>query len=162
MTEEVLRVADNCTICFDINMFRKHAISKAINNDSDQKPIVKEKLPCPPDSKELGKSSWTFLHSLAAYYPTDPTIEKQQDTLRFLELFSKLYPCNYCSEHMQAEMEIDPPNVSNREVFSLWLCQFHNKVNELIGRPVFDCKRVLERWRTGFGNCIPNNDNKNV
>jgi mitochondrial FAD-linked sulfhydryl oxidase len=158
--EEVIKVAENCTICFDINMFQKHAISKAMSAaDSAPKPAPREKILCPPDAKELGRSSWTFLHTLAAYYPVNPTVEKQSDTLRFFELFSKLYPCNHCAEHMQAEMQFDPPNVTSRDALSLWLCQFHNKVNELLGKPIFDCSLVLVRWRTGFGNCIPN-DNK--
>ena len=162
MMEEVLKVGDKCTICFDINMFQKRAISKALNNpDTEPKSTVKEKIPCPPDSRELGRSTWTFLHTLAAYYPSNPTGEKKQDTIRFIELFSKLYPCSHCAEHMQAEMQIDPPNVSSNVTFSLWLCHFHNKVNDLLGKPIFDCSRVMERWRTGFGNCIPN-DNKNV
>jgi mitochondrial FAD-linked sulfhydryl oxidase len=161
--EEVIKVAENCTICFDINMFRKHAITKSLSTtDPEPKTSTREKIPCPPDSQELGRSSWTFLHTLAAYYPSNPTAEKQRDTRNFLELFSKLYPCGHCAEHMQAEMEIDPPNVTNREALSLWLCLFHNKVNELVGKPIFDCSRVMERWRTGFGNCIPTDNKKQV
>lgn len=32
---------------------------------------------------------------------------------------------------------------------SMWLCKIHNEVNEMLGKPSFDCSRVLERWRDG-------------
>ena len=31
----------------------------------------------------------------------------------------------------------------------MWLCKIHNEVNEMLGKPSFDCSRVLERWRDG-------------
>lgn len=30
-------------------------------------------IACPPDSGELGRSTWTYLHSLAAHYPVTHT-----------------------------------------------------------------------------------------
>lgn len=43
---------------------------------------------------------------------------------------------------------------SNHEL-SQWLCRLHNKVNVKIGKPVFDCTKVNERWRDGWldGSC---------
>lgn len=32
-----------------------------------------ERLPCPPQTAELGRSTWTFLHTMAAYYPEEPS-----------------------------------------------------------------------------------------
>ncbi|VDN38458.1 unnamed protein product [Dibothriocephalus latus] len=36
-----------------------------------------------------------------------------------------------------------------------WLCMQHNLVNEKLKKPLFDCSRVLERWRYGWadGSC---------
>ena len=56
-------------------------------------------------------------------------------------------------------MPIQPTNQTNkqtyarrtqsREQLSLWLCEQHNKVNEKLGKPLFQCDiNVLdERWR---------------
>merc|ERR1712093_392675 len=56
---------------------------------------------CPPDVEELGRSSWTLLHSIAATYPTKPTPTEQSQVSQFMGLFSKLYPCWVCAEDFQ-------------------------------------------------------------
>lgn len=48
---------------------------------------------CPPDTVELGRSSWGLLHSVAAYFPDKPTEQQQQDGKNLLSIVSRLYPC---------------------------------------------------------------------
>ena len=43
----------------------------------------------------------------------------------------------------------NPPIVDTRVNFSKWVCELHNEVNDRLGKPQFDCSKVLERWRTG-------------
>ncbi|KAJ1562819.1 hypothetical protein HK405_007335 [Cladochytrium tenue] len=107
------------------------------------------RFPCPPDSVEIGRSTWTFLHTMAAYYPEKPTREDQKAAATFFRTFSRFYPCSYCASHLRTELASSPPVVSSNLDMSLWLCALHNKVNERLGKPVFDCSRVLERWRDG-------------
>ncbi|KAI9206247.1 ERV/ALR sulfhydryl oxidase domain-containing protein [Polychytrium aggregatum] len=106
-------------------------------------------FPCPPDAGELGRSTWTFLHTMAAYYPEAPTQDEQTNMSQFLNSFSRVYPCGYCAEHLQAEIKKHPPPVASNLILSKWLCVVHNKVNKSQGKPMFDCSRVLERWRDG-------------
>ncbi|KAJ2850105.1 Flavin-linked sulfhydryl oxidase of the mitochondrial IMS [Coemansia brasiliensis] len=104
---------------------------------------------CPPDSQVLGRATWTFLHTMAAYYPekADP---RQQEMMRsLLGSFSHFYPCGRCATHLREEMRSHPPPVETRYSLSQWLCRTHNKVNELLGKPEFDCAKVDERWRDG-------------
>ncbi|KAI9138889.1 augmenter of liver regeneration [Paraphysoderma sedebokerense] len=107
------------------------------------------KMECPPDSRKLGRHTWTFLHTMAAYYPTNPTTEEQSNLHNFLSSFSKLYPCSYCATHLQDYMKRDPPPVNNNWEISQWMCRVHNEVNENLGKPKFDCDKVFERWRDG-------------
>lgn len=66
---------------------------------------VSEKSPsnteCPVDSVMLGNATWTYLHTMAAYYPDSPTTTQQKDMSSLISNFSKFYPCDYCSEHMR-------------------------------------------------------------
>ncbi|KXN72828.1 hypothetical protein CONCODRAFT_68749 [Conidiobolus coronatus NRRL 28638] len=109
----------------------------------------KPKLECPPGYKELGNSTWSFLHTTAAYYPKKPTNEEQENMKGLIKGVSLFYPCQPCAEHMREEMKVDPPKVETNKDLNLWLCQFHNKVNEMLGKESFDCSRVLERWKDG-------------
>jgi FAD-linked sulfhydryl oxidase len=104
---------------------------------------------CPPDVAQLGRSSWTLLHSIAAQYPETPSNAQQSDLVSFVRLFSRLYPCWVCADDFQAYIARDAPRVASRDEFGQWLCRAHNNVNVKLGKPVFDCARWEERWRTG-------------
>ncbi|KAJ2722235.1 Flavin-linked sulfhydryl oxidase of the mitochondrial IMS [Coemansia sp. Benny D115] len=104
---------------------------------------------CPPDSQVLGRATWTFLHTMAAYYPDQPDKKQQETMASLLKSFSQFYPCGRCATHLQGEMQRRPPDVSTRWGLSQWLCRTHNKVNVMLGKDEFDCAKVDERWRDG-------------
>ncbi|KAL6758811.1 ERV/ALR sulfhydryl oxidase domain-containing protein [Haematococcus lacustris] len=106
-------------------------------------------LGCPPDTLQLGRASWTFLHSLAAYYPAEPSLSQRSLMRSMMEGLAEFYPCHYCAAHLQQQIQERPPDVTSNTALSQWLCVIHNEVNELLGKPAFDCSRVMERWRQG-------------
>lgn len=111
---------------------------------------------CPADVEQLGRSTWTLLHTMAATYPTNPTPLQQLETRQFLGLFSKMYPCHACADDFRMWMrDGNEPRVSNREDFGRWLCEAHNAVNVKLGKEQFNCNQWEERWRTGWkdGRC---------
>ena len=112
---------------------------------------------CPPDVAQLGRSSWTLLHSITATYPSSPSSELQTETSAFLRTFGKLYPCWVCAEDFQDWMRVNTPRVSSRDEFGKWMCEAHNAVNVKLGKKEFDCGKWEERWRTGWkdGRCDP-------
>jgi len=57
---------------------------------------------CPVDREELGQATWTFLHTMAAYYPEHPTSKQRYEMAQFVSTFSKFYPCEDCAQHLQA------------------------------------------------------------
>ena len=111
---------------------------------------------CPPDVDELGRASWTLLHTMTANYPEKPPMTQQFETKQFLSLFGKMYPCWSCADDFGAWMQDgNEPRVSNRDEFGRWMCEAHNAVNVKLGKESFDCNKWEERWRTGWkdGSC---------
>ncbi|ORX40034.1 ERV/ALR sulfhydryl oxidase domain-containing protein [Kockovaella imperatae] len=115
---------------------------------SSGKPSRKD---CPADTEALGRSTWTFLHTTAAYYPVSAPTSTQTQMRNLLSSLSLLYPCVPCAEDFQEKVKENPPDVSGREGLSRWLCERHNEVNEKLGKESFDCawKSLNERWKDG-------------
>ncbi|KAJ6087422.1 hypothetical protein N7467_006336 [Penicillium canescens] len=114
---------------------------------------------CPPDVEQLGRSTWTLLHSMAATYPEKANTEHQDNMRGFLKFFSKLYPCWVCADDFQTWMAHpsgrNQPRLESRKEFGWWMCEAHNEVNRKLGKKEFDCRFWEERWRTGWkdGRC---------
>lgn len=112
---------------------------------------------CPADVEELGRSTWTLLHSMAATYPPVAPPETQSIMQQFLSTFSKLYPCHVCAEDFQHWMAQpnNAPKVKGQDELGMWMCQAHNAVNVKLGKKEFDCTLWKERWKDGWkdGRC---------
>ncbi|CCM04173.1 uncharacterized protein FIBRA_06335 [Fibroporia radiculosa] len=106
---------------------------------------------CPPDVEQLGRATWTFLHTTAAYYPERPTPNQRANMLSLLRSLPVLYPCSHCASHLEDNIKTHPPDVSGRVALSRWLCQRHNDVNVRLGKSSFDCsiEKTDERWKDG-------------
>ncbi|XP_067858936.1 FAD-linked sulfhydryl oxidase ALR [Heptranchias perlo] len=144
-----------CRACVDFKTWireqRKQPVSADVTEDLDKARPVE----CPLDREELGRSTWCFLHTMAAYYPDKPTNKQQDDMKQFISLFSKFFPCEECAKDLRDRLKTIPADTSNRHTFSQWMCLLHNDVNKRVGKPEFDCSKVDERWRDGWkdGSC---------
>jgi FAD-linked sulfhydryl oxidase len=87
---------------------------------------------------------------MSVYIPEGKLKPIQQTDLRsFIDLFSKFYPCEHCASDMRKDIQDEKPNVETGYGFAQWLCRLHNKTNTKLGKPVFDCNTIFERWRDG-------------
>jgi Erv1 / Alr family len=55
--------------------------------------------PHPVTKEELGRATWTFLHTLAAQYPEHPTRRQKRDAIALVDALTRIYPCAECAEH---------------------------------------------------------------
>ncbi|KAG8731627.1 hypothetical protein FRC12_019649 [Ceratobasidium sp. 428] len=108
---------------------------------------------CPADVEQLGRATWTFLHTTAAYYPESPTKQQQSHMLSLLRALPSLYPCSSCAEDFGKDLQSNPPEtaVSGRSSLARWLCERHNEVNTKLGKEKFDCgiQSLDSRWKDG-------------
>ncbi|KAL8821724.1 MAG: hypothetical protein Q9223_000298 [Gallowayella weberi] len=140
--------------------FRKDALSTTTATSTPPSTSTASLDPppnCPPDVEELGRSTWTLLHTISASYPPRASPTQQNEMRQFLGLFGKLYPCWVCAEDFQEWMKRkgNEPRVESRDGLGKWMCEAHNEVNRKLGKQEFDCERWEERWRTGWkdGRC---------
>jgi FAD-linked sulfhydryl oxidase len=106
-------------------------------------------LHCPLDVEQLGRATWSFLHTTAAYYPEHPTASQRTNMLALINSLPTLYPCTHCASHLGRNMKEHPPDVSGGVALSRWFCERHNDVNERLGKALFDCTKTIERWKDG-------------
>ncbi|KAL5965263.1 FAD-linked sulfhydryl oxidase ALR [Taenia solium] len=134
-----------CRACVDLSTYKK------IKPESRKaSPFFLDPKSCPLDKTSLGRATWALLHTMAAYYPVTPTKEEMKSMISFINEFSNFFPCKYCADDFKKNIGIYPPDVRSREAFSGWMCLQHNLVNKKTGKPLFDCSRVMERWRYGW------------
>jgi FAD-linked sulfhydryl oxidase len=51
--------------------------------------------------EDLGRSTWTLLHVLAAQFPDQPTRQQRKDAFQLIDCLTRIYPCSECARHFQ-------------------------------------------------------------
>ncbi|XP_060169934.1 FAD-linked sulfhydryl oxidase ERV1 [Lycium barbarum] len=105
-----------------------------------------EKSGGPVTKEELGRATWTFLHTLGAQYPDKPTRQQRKDVKELMAILSRMYPCSECADHFKEVLRSNPVQAGSQAELSQWLCHVHNIVNRSLNKPKFPCDRVDARW----------------
>lgn len=104
----------------------------------------------PADIRQLGQAGWTFLHTMTGKYPQIPTPSEKNDMKNFLNLFSRVYPCDWCAKDFEKYIRENSPKVESREELGRWMCEAHNHVNKKLKKEEFDCNFWQQRWVVGW------------
>eukprot|EP00252_Welwitschia_mirabilis_P016374 TRINITY_DN3611_c0_g1_i1.p1 TRINITY_DN3611_c0_g1~~TRINITY_DN3611_c0_g1_i1.p1 ORF type:complete len:198 (+),score=37.44 TRINITY_DN3611_c0_g1_i1:256-849(+) len=96
--------------------------------------------------EQLGRSTWTLLHTLAAQFPEKPTRQQKRDVRELMTILSRIYPCKECADHLKEILKSNPVEADSRENLAQWMCHVHNIVNRSLGKRSFPCDQVDARW----------------
>ncbi|XP_057833322.1 FAD-linked sulfhydryl oxidase ERV1 isoform X4 [Cryptomeria japonica] len=80
--------------------------------------------------EELGRATWTLLHTIGAQ----------------MAILSRIYPCKECADHFKDVLKANPVEANSGAELAQWMCRVHNVVNRSLDKPSFPCQRVDARW----------------
>ncbi|EJW05195.1 hypothetical protein EDEG_00727 [Edhazardia aedis USNM 41457] len=89
---------------------------------------------------KLGSSTWTLLHAISFNYPEIPNMDDKKHIREFIKLLAILYPCKDCQLHFKKYLNENKIHLESRRDFIKWVCNFHNHVNQRLGKNIFNCK----------------------
>ena len=117
-----------------------------LNQDADVSSESASTMTYSTTKEDLGRATWTFLHTFAAQYPDEPTRRQERDARELIGLMTRAYPCAECAAHFEEIVRANPPDCSSGLALQQWMCAAHNEVNASLGKPRFNCDAVGKRW----------------
>ena len=113
-----------------------------------------------------GRNFWSLMHTVAAYYPLEPSSNEEADMKFYMENSSRfLLRSEIWKRRWKTNIAKYPPAVKNRGEFAKWMCLQHNIINEMIGKEVWVCTEdnLIKRWgapkEEGNGTAVGGNIN---
>lgn len=83
--------------------------------------------------EKIGRATWFLIHEIASKVTYSK--EAEESFRNFILSLEQIYPCGVCRNHIQ-KMNL------TRDAIKLsveWACEFHNKVNLQLGKPIVKC-----------------------
>ena len=110
----------------------------------DEKHVRDSHVPL-PDPRYWGSKFWFTMHTVAYFYPDNPTPEEMAHAKNFYESFSVLLPCPGCAKHYSTLLESIPVRhaVTSRMNLIEWVNRVHNEVNRRLHKPVVSLEEYL-------------------
>jgi hypothetical protein len=84
-----------------------------------------------------GPSLWHTLHVMSFNYPTNPTAKNKKDYKRFINCLRCTLPCGKCRKNLKKnlkELPLKNKDLKNRETFSRWIFNLHEKINTMLNK----------------------------
>ena len=81
-----------------------------------------------------GPKGWNWLHVTAINYPQRARRTDAKAAFRRVWNFVSNLPCIECRQHATQYVLSHPPNLAGSESFQDWAWQFHNDVNDRLGK----------------------------
>lgn len=85
-----------------------------------------------------GPFMWTYMHMISVTYPIRPTLADQRRYQAWVESIQHVLPCRSCRENVPSNLQacpLTPSALASRKSFARWMFDFHNTVNDMLGKP---------------------------
>lgn len=99
-----------------------------------------------------GPHAWKFIHYVTITYPEYPNHEDRYNFYEFIDSLDYILPCSQCRQHYQ-EYRInndlsssDSPVLDNKGTLIKWFFDFHNSVNEKLGKRTYPWSSFLSEY----------------
>ena len=98
-----------------------------------------------------GPLGWDWLHNLANCYPILPTEYDMHIYYLKIKNFIEKLPCEKCKIHAIQYIVFESPiNLRTKKEFQYWTWNFHNAVNNRIGKKKFSLIEYDIKYRTNL------------
>lgn len=98
------------------------------------------------DKEIWGPKLWEVMHTFSYSYPVSPNNIQKKSATNFYSSMGHLIPCEHCSQHCLEYTTKNPPNVQNKQSLINWVYNFHNAVNQRLGKPIFPKNKLDEKY----------------
>lgn len=88
-------------------------------------------------TKEWGSPMWLSMHHVAMGYSCNPTPHEINSMYNYLYSIPGILPCKECKSHASQYIQQHHPNLRNSCTVQAWVFDFHNSVNNRLGKPIF-------------------------
>ena len=109
------------------------------------KPVFKKENYCSNDGFStmiFGQILWFQLHLISFNFPVNPTLEQKKNYYDYVNLLQKsIIPCKVCRDNLKNNLKSckwGMNKLKNRNTFSKFIYDLHNKVNIMTGKPKYD------------------------
>lgn len=115
-----------------------------INKMNDDTLIRDSNVPL-PDPRYWGSKFWFTMHTIAFFYPENPTQDEMAHAKNFFESLKVLLPCPGCASHYSDLLKSFPiyGAVTSRMNLMIWVNKIHNEVNKRIGNRIVTIDEYL-------------------
>lgn len=114
----------------------------------DDRWIRESRVPL-PDPRYWGPRFWFTMHTVAYFYPDDPTRDEMLHAKNFYESLQALLPCPACAAHYSRLLKTMPLDgaATSRTNLMTWVNSVHNEVNRRLGKPIVSLEEYLMMHR---------------
>lgn len=101
-----------------------------------------------------GPHAWKFLHFVTLGYPNKPTEKDKKKYKLFFMLLQDTLPCSICARHFGENLKKKPlsdHDLASKENLIYWLIDFHNVVNKMKNKKVYNKEDAINLMLTNFG-----------